>query len=351
MSEVITPSTETVLETPVGTVETPIVETPVELPVQRYEYQPTDDQGRPIGGKQVIKYKTHDELVEQLTNQSVHQIRKMREQERKIRLGISDEEVIGDEAQRQTNLLQIKQKELTPEEKASLAIRMGISPEDFDSTTDELFELKFGAKPSDFAKTISRLEQQVFAQQVNSEAATFQRKNPDYVICQENAEALAAWLGRYDLAPTAANFQRSFNTLKSAGVLYLNTVEESTPVDEPVIDTPVVEIPAPIEEPVVEIPVAEEPVIGTPPVVSRVPLSLSRSNSEDGGPLNFASTIGSDIIYDIVKGGQKVRLTGIAAIDAMPADEYRRRVLSDPSFLKKEEALERDRAARRSQRR
>jgi hypothetical protein len=327
-------------------VETPAA--PVELPEQRYEYQPADEQGRPIGGKQVIKYRTHDELIEQLTKQSVHQIRKMREQERKIRLGIPEEEVIEAEAQRHTQPLQFKTKELSPEEKASLAIRMGISPEDFDSTTDELFEIKFGAKPSDFAKTISRLEQQVFAQQVNSEAASFQRKNPDYAVCTENGEALAGWLARYDLAPTAVNFQRAFDTLKAAGVLYLNQVEETTPqvVAPTVPDTPVVE--TVVEQPVVETPVVEEPVLGTPPVVSRVPLSLSRSNSEDGGQTSAAP--GSDIVFDVMKGGQKVRLSGLAAIDAMPADEYRRRVLSDPTFLKKEEALEKERAARRSQR-
>lgn len=354
MSEVFTPSTEeTVLETPVETpAETPIVETPVETPEQRYEYQPTDDQGRPIGGKQVIKYRTQDELVQKLTHQSVHQIRKMREQERKIRLGILEEDTVGSDAPRQTQPLNLKPKELTPEEKASLAIRMGISPEDFDNTTDELFEIKFGVKPGALASTVAELQQTVFAQQINAEAATFQRKNADYVVCPENGEALAGWLARYNLAPTASNFQRAFDKLKDAGVLYLNETE----IPEPVI-APVVETPSPVAEttvPVVETPVVETPAEETvappaPPVRSRVPLSLSRSNTDDGG--GTPATPGSDITYDIVKGGQKLRLSGLAAINAMPADEYRRRVLSDPNFLKKEQALEQEAASRRSARR
>ena len=43
--------------------ENQTVEAPVE---QRYEYQPVDETGRPIGGKQVIKYTTNEELVTKL---------------------------------------------------------------------------------------------------------------------------------------------------------------------------------------------------------------------------------------------------------------------------------------------
>ena len=75
-----TPSTPEVI------VEVPVVEERTHI------YQPTDEQGRPIGGKQVIKYTTQDELVNKLQEQNVLIfLRKLREETRKNRLGISDD--------------------------------------------------------------------------------------------------------------------------------------------------------------------------------------------------------------------------------------------------------------------
>ena len=53
---------EEVLETGVGEA----VVDPAILPELRYSFQPTDDEGRPLGAKQVIKYKTSEELADKL---------------------------------------------------------------------------------------------------------------------------------------------------------------------------------------------------------------------------------------------------------------------------------------------
>ena len=52
--EEVAPITPEVAPTPVAPVES------------RYEYQPTDEQGRPLGGKQVIKYTTQEEFATKL---------------------------------------------------------------------------------------------------------------------------------------------------------------------------------------------------------------------------------------------------------------------------------------------
>lgn len=335
------------LETPVVVDETSVEvpATPVEPPEQRYEYQPTDEHGRPIGAKQVIKYRTQDELVAGLTNQSVHQIRKMRDQERKLKLGITDEEIISDEAPRLSETLTFKPKTLSPEDRVRIS-RDLLDPERFDEASDELFTAKLGVSPVDLTSTISKLQFDNITQKAIAEANAFAAANPQYVICQENAEAITNWLMRHKLAPVRANFQRAFETLRDAGILieqvpatpnFTTHVEAVTPVPESVV------------EPVIEAVVEEIPTApvhpDAPKTQSRVPVALNRSNTEETGAAPASS--GSDIVYEVLVDGNKRRFTGLAAVDAMPADEYRRRVMSDPTFTKRVEKLEQEKAARR----
>ena len=77
----------------------PVVE-PVVTPELRFEFQPTDALGRPLGGKQVIKYHTPDELPQKLVEQNVELVRKLREVTRKQTLGIEDDMKVPDDAQR-----------------------------------------------------------------------------------------------------------------------------------------------------------------------------------------------------------------------------------------------------------
>ena len=85
----------------VAPVTTEPVEQPVvaELPELRYEYQPTDEHGRPLGGMQVIKYKTPDELATKLAGQNTELLRKLREVTRKQKLGITDDVQLPDDAE------------------------------------------------------------------------------------------------------------------------------------------------------------------------------------------------------------------------------------------------------------
>ena len=68
----VAPTEVSVAVAPVGPV-VPVA--PVEL---RYEYQPTDEHGRPLGGKQVIKYTTPDELASKLVGQNTQLVRRLR---------------------------------------------------------------------------------------------------------------------------------------------------------------------------------------------------------------------------------------------------------------------------------
>lgn len=336
-AEDIVPGTEKALEQPV--VE-PTVEPTPEIPVApelRYEYQPTDEQGRPMGNKQVIKYTTSDELASKLVEQNTLLIRKLRSETRKNRLGISDDTDLGDEAPRFQEAISFSQRQLTPEDTVKLT-RDLLDPESFEQARDLLVESALGAKPEEVRKLLTEVSEERQAARAIAEANKFTAATPAFVKCNENYEAITNWMLRFKLAPVQANFTRAYETLKAAEVLIENVEDIPEPV---VVPPPVADIAAP------DLPAVEQPVIdpSMPSVNSRVPISLTRTNADgDGTPPR--STLGDDIVYEI----NKRRFTGLAAIEAMSADEYRRRVNTDPSFVKKEEALNKEAAARRKAR-
>jgi len=333
------------IETPEQVVvEVPAPVAPVEL---RYEYQPTDESGRPIGGKQVIKYTTPEELAGKLTEQNTLLVRKLREATRKNRLGILDDEQVPDEAQRFEEPVDFKPRTLSAEERIQLS-RDILDPERFDEATDTLFEAKMGAKPKVLTDTIAELQQDRINERARIEVEAFKAANSDYVVCKENSDAITGWMLRKNLAPTRQNFQRAYEALKNIDppvlvLTYSNVEPEPEPVVEPVPEPVQVDEPAP--EPVVEVPVAVAPV-EEPVSVPRIPTGLNRNNSEEIGPVRSAVNP-DEITYIVEVNGQKRKYTGLAAINAMPADEYKRRLMSDPNFAKKEQALEKEAAERR----
>ncbi len=138
----------------------PVVEAPIAAPVvvpvqvvepppapeeQRYEYQPTDEQGRPMGGIQVVVYRTPDELAEKLANNSTLLLRQLRKERREKALGHSEDRV--DDAEKFQNVVEFKPRDLSADER--FRISQGIAnPETFATSRDELLESAFGAKPA-----------------------------------------------------------------------------------------------------------------------------------------------------------------------------------------------------------
>ena len=90
---------------------------PVVEPEKEYRYQPKDEQGRKLGGEQVIKYKTNEELADKLVEQNVNLVRALREQTRKNRLGIVDTENIPEGAAKFEVPLEFNPRALTPDER------------------------------------------------------------------------------------------------------------------------------------------------------------------------------------------------------------------------------------------
>jgi hypothetical protein len=329
------------------TIENQTLETPLE---QKFEYQPTDENGLPIGGKQVIKYIDPAELPYLLAEQNTLLVRKLREQTRKARLGI-DEGAPREDAPRFLQINEFNAKPLSKEQRAQLS-RDILDEDTFDQAITTVFESTIGAPAEEFRKTLRDLQQDNNDLKTIREVEVFQSRNPDYVVCDENAQSLVAWMRRYNLAPVAANFQDAYDTLRADGhlVTSLQKVTNATytpPVQPVAVQDDLLETPDGLREEIPledTTPVVIAPVISVTPVaveehpalreqsalrpVSRVPVSLSRtSSSGDAAPL--PTSIGDQLVYERLDPTTKkviARYTGQKAIDAMPGDEYKTRM-------------------------
>lgn len=290
----------------------------VEQPELIYVYQPKDEDGRPIGGKQVIKYNTPEELTEKLTEQNTLLIRKLRQETRKNRLGIIEDEELGEDVQRLEDPLEFAPRDLSQEELYEIS-RDLIDPTKSAEATTKLIEARLGAPLEAVGKTLQNVQRDNIGLRAKVEAGAFVAANPDYYKCDENMDALVGWMIRYNLAPTKANFQKAYETLKAQGVL-IGAPEEPVIVQQPVQQV--------VEKPVEPV---EKPEQG---VIQRVPpVTITRENTSDAGTPVPA---GSDITYTV--GGRTY--TGLQAIQAMPSEEYKRRLLHDKDFGKKVDQLE-----------
>ena len=308
--------------------EAQTVETPVE---KTYNYQPTDNEGRPIGGRQVIKYTTQDELVTKLQEQNVLLIRKLRDQTRKVRLGIDEREDLGDNLEHFSGPVEFKPRELSDEETYDIARRLQ-DPTTASAAAEELIEAKLGAPLNTIGSTLQRTQQDVIRMAARAEANAFTADNPGYYKCNENFEAITSWMVRYDLAPVKDNFQKAYDTLKAQGLL----IEGAAPVVAPVVEQPTV------QDNIVEQPVLQDNNAPKPPVVGIASGLTNDDSSNVGTPV----PAGSDITY--VLDGRTY--TGLAAIAAMPSDEYKYRLLKEKGFAAKVDTLEADAKKNRQQR-
>jgi hypothetical protein len=315
---------------------------PIELPELRYSYQPTDESGTPLGAKQVIKYRTPDELADRLAEQNTLLVRKLRSETRKNRLGILDGEEIPTGSPKFVEPISFKPVELTAEQKIQIS-RDLLDPDKSEEAADALVTARFGAEPEKVTQALADVQNTNIRILAKIESDAFVSANPDYVKCQSNFEAITSWMVRYDLQPVRENFQLAYDKLKAAGVLTLSyaDVPEEERLASPVV--PVVE--AKVEPVVVPPIVAAAPVVEEVPVVAAISTGFTRSNSDGSAPVKSAS---DELVYEVQVKGTTRKYTGLAAINAMPADVYRRWILSDPKHAVLEQQLMADSAARRA---
>lgn len=324
----------------------PAVVTPAEPQKLRYEYQPTDEHGRPLGGKQVIIYTTPDELAEKLKDQNVLLIRKLREEGRKRRLGIDDDSV-AENSERTTGIVEFNEKPLSSEQRFNLSQKLN-DPEHVKEAIDELFESAIGVSPAKLREVLtnqqlSELQRRAADSYYNFAQAKVQE---GYLDCSENREIIADWVFKKGLAPTTANFTQAYSTLSLAGLLIGAPVQQQvpTPSTQPAFnpDAPRPDL-AENPEAISQLPV---------PPVSRIgdvvqPPTTRQSHIPSGLNERTSSTTG--VIPTHVSGAtrQDGTVLTLKEINRMPPDELRKR-LADPVFVQLVEKLEMETKARKA---
>src|SRR6266496_388377 len=287
------------------------------LPEQRYTYQPTDDNGKPMGGIQVVVYTTENELREKLANNSVLLLRQLRKERREKALGVEER---VDDAEKFQGVVEFKSRDLSADERFNLS--QGIAnPETFADARDKLIESAFGAKPSVVANTLNEVQRMLVQQRAVENYIEFVNST-GFNDTPENRAIVTGWLGTRNFAPTVANFIIAHNRLKEAGLLQEAPVVHQEPVQSAIAELPVEQEPKP-----------QVPTTPPPALVTQESQAKRHSHVPSGLTASVASSAGS-----IPVGGSSLTL---ADIDKMPADEYKVRS-RDPKFIALVNQLEAD---------
>ena len=318
---------------PTQVVDAPVVEVPATVaPVEEiYEYQPTDDNGLPIGGIQRIKYTGKDDLIAKLAKNHSESIKGMRKLSRNVRLGISDEQPVADEIP-----------ETAPKYTAEDEV-VRFTEADFPGLAPETAKKK--------AKALNDNQDETIQNRALLEANAFTAAEPRYVRSNDNMQELLTWMVKRNLKPVRANFQLAFDSLVAKGILSIPPTkrEEATvPVVAPVANGSEISAPATVDSRITVPPVAQpkRPVAG-------VGTGLTDSNTSNVEPITRDPLVENFILEVPVHDergkatGQVKVYKGLEALDKMPSDEYKRRYNANPTqFIKQVDAVESTRKRR-----
>jgi hypothetical protein len=305
------------------------------LPELIYEYQPMDEHNRPMGGKQVIKYQTPDELAQKLSEQNTLLIRKLRQVTRENYRGAPSNAIPEDAAHYVAT--ELKAKELTADERFQITQDLN-DPEKFASARDRLLESAVGISPAELRQRLNDQQMTILQLRAKENFLTFAQKQ-DFltghgVTDSENAQTLTDWMFKNTLAPTVENFELASSQLRSAGLLNEAPVVQQVPVPQPLAVVPVESV----------VPQAQEPVVPAVRISSGEPVQSKRHSQVPSG-LNDRVSSASGLAPTSMTDNS---LT-LADIDKMSGDQYKK-AARNPAFLATVNRLEKEATIRRHQR-
>jgi hypothetical protein len=302
----------------------PVIEAPVavELPELEYSYQPTDEHGRSIGGRQVIKYKTPDELADKMRDNSIHLIRKLRQVTRNNRLGIEDSQ-IAEDAERVPRLPQVEKKPLTVEERFQISQDL-MDPAKQESARDRLLE---SAGYNELIERQKAQDLKLARLEAVSNAQVFLNKHPEFYACTENLQVMTDWMVKNELQASVNNFERAYSMMQDAGLLLAPPiVREEVPVTQ----------------------VRENTVLNVEPVVPAARIS-SEVQPQQPSPARVPSGLNSRVASNSGIAPSTATLT-LAELERMSSDEYKRNLMSNPKFAQEANKLYAEADAKKAQR-
>lgn len=306
---------------------------PAPKPEKKFTYQPTDENGRPMGGLQVIKYADDSELPGLLVKQNEQILRQLRKVTRDKELGVPAEQ---DDAEKFQNVPEFKPRDLTADERLRLSQQL-LDPEKAAEARDLLVESAFGAKPEVVASTLNATNRFMVQQRAVDNYVEFVSMTPEYYDSTANRAALTGWMSKRNWAATVSNFNRAYQYLVGqVGLLELSPeVHQAQPQAPAAVVPPTPVVPVENPEPKPQVPAAPAPGLGSPQVEqpqakrhSHVPSSLNST----------VASVATDTPLDVNK------LT-VADLEKMPADQYRRN-MANPAFRQAADAAYEEQAKR-----
>ncbi len=301
---------------------------------KRYEWQPTDENDRPIGGRQVILYTTEQEKFDKVIVANNLLIRQLRKVNREKAVGGAEE--IPSDAEKFQNVTEFKPRELSAEDRFKIAEGL-TNPETFADARDQLIESAFGVSPAKLASTLNDTQRFIIQQRAVEHYIDFVNTTGVY-DSMNNRQVLTGWLGKRNLAPTVSNFTIALNQCRQSGLIedapVVQQVTQPTPAPAPVAEVPVV--------PVVTEPNPQAPVAATPGLGSEQPQAKRHSHVPSGLNASVASAAGPLVPVE----GSSVTLE---TIDKMPAEVFKQ-WMKVPANRALNERLEQEAATRRRSR-
>ena len=328
MGAPVVPEVPVVVETPVAPVPPPVA--PPVVTEQRYEWQPTDANGKSMGGKQVITYKNQEELIQKFTEQNNLILRQMRKLSNDVKLGLTPDVEVPESAKRlPKNFDGFKPKTLTADERFELTQDLN-DPAKFEDAKIRLAEATFGATPEVISEVLSRSQQLLLEQQVVRSFDEFlENVGDNFYNVEANRTILIDWMGQKELAPTPENFEIALVRTAALQVPAPAVQRAQVPA------TPV----APVEaEPQSQVPVA---------AVSRI---TDQQQQVQSATRQTPSGLNDRVSSNNGVTSVSERTLTLAEVDKMSADEYKRRVSSDPTFLQAVDQLQKEADLRRAAR-
>jgi hypothetical protein len=309
-----------------------IVEQPGEFV---YQYQPLDDYNRPLGAVQIYRGKDAQEVLDKVAKAHRETIKLNRELHKKNRLGLLDSDEIPEGVSRM-QMVETQPRSFSADEAIEIAHDL-LDPEKIDEASNRLVEAKVGER-------LRRLEEENMILKAKGEAELFRQTTPNYYACQENFETITSWMVKNDLAPTCANFEYAFTKLSEVGLLLPAPIvrEEPTPVVAKPSEIPVnSQLETVVDSRITETTQAQQtraarPASGlTRDITSGNNAALpSPAKAVDQITYTMPAVIERDRRSGQIMATREAQtFTGQAALDKMPADEYKRRY-RDPAFRK-----------------
>jgi hypothetical protein len=207
---------------------------------------------------QVFKGKTKDEMFKNLMKGQIQATKKIREQNRQLKLG----NVRETDPAPVNSPVSPSVKQLTPDEVFEIKTQLEANP---DLAFDTWFQKKTGMTVGQLVEVANEGRMARVELEAEQESKEFMVEHPDYVACVENVSALYGWLTKKYLRKvlnennaaelvrelklggyhTASNLAAAYDDLVDGGLLILKPEDAQIETEEPVVETPAAPTPAP----------------------------------------------------------------------------------------------------------